>query len=183
MKKSIKIFCFIIIICILIYASITVVYLKKSNVYELISCSTQPSGYFQLQEIQIQKTCETYLLNLRGNSEDIQDLQSGRPFGFIFSHDTSTETKKNLLTFFIKKGFDINKQDADGFTFMDAAILEGSPQEVQMLIDAGFNLNIKGSKINKTGLEFAEKINSKKHTPETEKIVEILKKASAKNDS
>ncbi|MCP4119006.1 MAG: ankyrin repeat domain-containing protein [Desulfobacteraceae bacterium] len=60
-------------------------------------------------------------------------------------NDTSTPRDEafEYVSFFLKKGFDINSIGFDGYTSLHAAILFNQPKDVAFLLERGADKNVK----------------------------------------
>ncbi len=121
------------------YYSLTIYVLVKNDIEYLIISSLYPED-----KIFPPKLAEFYLFNFRGNKEDIDVLKSYTGLSLILNDPSipSDEAFK-YVSFFLKKGFDINSIGFDGLTALHRAVMFNPPKDVIFLLERGADKNVR----------------------------------------
>ncbi|MGD8569280.1 MAG: hypothetical protein PVJ39_14430 [Gammaproteobacteria bacterium] len=146
------------LLVVIIVAGATSVYsLSQDNIENLIVCSVNDEASYIPSNV-----CQYYLVNFRGNRDDIAFLNKGAGLGFLISIENNAK-RKRLLDFFIAKGMDVNsKSRIDGLTPLQAAILLNDHNLVAYLLKKGADPSIPDRDNGMTAREFLKLLTEKK---------------------
>lgn len=125
----------------------------------------------------------SYTYVLFGNQKNLEQFfakyNPNNPV-FIYGHNflhASIALKRNeeIVKFFIDKGADVNNVNYNGFTPLYYAVVDNSPEAVDLLIKQGANVNFQPqNKGNKNFSILTYAVISKRSPEDKEKIVELL---------
>jgi len=111
--------------------------LSQENIENIIVCSANNETSIIPSSI-----CAAYLVNFRGNKDDIVYLQQGSGLCFIAAIEDKAR-RNDLFTFFLAKGMDINDHSAiDGLTPLHTAILLNDYAFTRFLLQRGANPDV-----------------------------------------
>lgn len=182
-RKSVRISIATICFAAVIYIAFTTYSLMTLDIENLIVCSLYPeTNHFP------SGVPEFFLLNLRGNKDDIDILNKSKGISFILSNkEISSEKALKYALLFLQKGVNINMIGFDGLTALHCAVLDNQPKYVSFLLENGADINIGVSFSNAFGkkevtkmhgmnaIELAEFI-SLKDGQDRSAIIKMLKK-------
>lgn len=105
---------------------------KTFSISELVICASTNEAFYIPESV-----CEYYLINYRGNKDDIKKLENGAGLSFVANIKDPIKRYK-FLNYFISKGLNINgASKIDGLTPLHSAILLNDPDLVQYLLSKG----------------------------------------------
>jgi hypothetical protein len=138
MKKIITYILVMVIVLIGAYYSLASYSLAKSDIEELITYCLYPENNHYPPGLP-----QFYMLNFRGNKNDLELLKNHNGVGFILNSASESRDKViKYVSFFLEKGFDVNSVGIDGSTALHVAILFNHPDEVSLLLKKGADRSI-----------------------------------------
>jgi len=144
--------------------------LSDGDIEDVVVCSTGSGSHYIPTAV-----CKYYLYNFRADANDIQYLQNRSGLNFIINM-ADVKDKNKLLSFFLSKGLDINKQsNIDGFPPLHAAILLNDVKSVSFLLKNGVSLTTVDKKRNLTPLEFSMLLKENNPKVDRSAVMALLK--------
>lgn len=157
-----------------IYAVLSGYVIISQDIHDVLACADEGTLRIPFAK----QICRTYLVNFRGDENDIRILQKTGGAALVTNGKSTISQKKEILQFLISKGLDINGPDESGITPLQGAVLQNSVETATMLLSLGANPLLKGSRIDLTPLDLAIKLKSKQGiTQINKKLIKTLKRA------
>jgi len=157
-----------------IYLGISFYLIAKQNINDLVICANTKIINTPFSK----NLCRGYLYSVRGTKNDIKSMQQAGGISFVIGAAQTDSEKRELVKFFTTNGLNINGMDVHGIRPLQLAVLEGSIDDVRLLIEFGANPSLGEAKISSTPLALAKQLHSeKKLQGNGDAIVAVLRSA------
>lgn len=187
MKKKLIITMGVLLIIVSTYLGLACYALKDSNIEELIVACLHPETNHYPKGLP-----EFYMLNYRGNKEDIDLLKSREGLSFVLNLDENPrDTILKYAAFFVEKGLNVNAIGMDGASPLHGSVIFNHYEDASFLLKNGADptLRVGNNRLygkeqqtaltDLTPLELAIRMSSK-DGKDRSKIITLLKAAITK---